>query len=1310
MANAKQCRQFLSVTNSHDKPISITKELLGVDVQHREFIILRWQDGKRSKFHLLHLRTWCPCPQCGHLTGQRIINSSDIDKEWLDIEKVYVKGDTLNIVWNDHHESRFSCKWLLENSYSDWALDHHAHDMATIPLPLDAPVPTTDFARMMDTSDDEGLYEALRQVVENGFTVIRNTPLEPRVVKSLAERIAPISHSFQYGDVFDVVAEPTPVSSEVIDYYLANHIVQYLHGFYQQVNIAYTTLYLKNHVDLAYYESPPGFQLLHALRFDESVTGGESTFVDVFAVADAFRRLYPQHFATLVRVPATFKKHHLTRENATIMEFQRPHIQLNHRDEVIAVHWSPPFEGPLRVAFKDVMPYYDAYRVFHELVEGDKHRYEFRLREGDTVIFNQRRLLHGRKKFTPTSGGVRHLQGTYINIDDALCRYNVLRARFGANDPSAKNRRMANNAFCKCIMTLLRYLCVCAGLGAYLCSSGLLRLNEVFFQSSSLDSLDLNAHFDQQQPKAAYDRLVIVLIDALRADMVLCSTAMRGDEYGQRGRSKGELNVNMPFTSSLVTSGRALGYVAHASVPTVTMPRLKALVTGKAPIFIDILKNFNSAALDSDANLLSLFKASGKRIVFYGDDTWLRLFPKTFIRSDGTSGFYTKDTVEVDVNVTRHLSEELDPKMQSEKSGDWDVLVLHYLGLDHVGHLRGPRSSLMTDKLQEMDQMMKLVVKSVRDQDTHRMEKNSSVRPSLIVLCSDHGMSEVGNHGGATLEESSALLMFMRGDGKPMHASGFFYEQKRSQVDLVPTISSLFGFPIPLYSTGLLLEDVVRASSDVAANHESYYLHALYHNFQQLYALARTKFLAAELSSFDQRFQLPLKRLRDSLLNENGVEGAIDQHFVTKTFEACQILRDKVQQSDGSEYNPMAIFGGLMLLMFSMVVATTMLVNAAKLELKGSPEIGHLYIVLGVGSVLHILSLSSSSLIENEHATVFFMTTSLLVTLGIILIRQNKFSHVVFPIGLLILSLILTRMLRQRNQIINFWRLNELQIDANIPGNEFALDNSVSILSTSPMLSPNILPLSVSVALICGVVLRKGAVRVRTFKPGVRFFHVFVGISSGVLFIVGMLACYRVKELSDQTTMENNSLISWTGWMSINLDSSARVVYICILLLAVLMITTGHNLRTWLVEMVVWLLVGLLQRRSNFPTLSALCLQLKLVETLLDCEQARAFRQNGVFVAGLMLWLSQAAFFALDFGWYVDVCQRLLRSTRVFRESVSNIEDYTQNNCEFTNYKTNSKIGDLYLPNTSLYRLHRCSVFNALPSIHLECLCTKDAL
>lgn len=83
---------------------------------------------------------------------------------------------------------------------------------------------------------------------------------------------------------------------------------------------------------------------MHALRFDKTVQGGESTFVDVFAVAQEFRRLHPEHFQTFCRVPATFKKHHLNRSNPAIMEYQRPHIQLNHREEVHIRRSSPSIE------------------------------------------------------------------------------------------------------------------------------------------------------------------------------------------------------------------------------------------------------------------------------------------------------------------------------------------------------------------------------------------------------------------------------------------------------------------------------------------------------------------------------------------------------------------------------------------------------------------------------------------------------------------------------------------------------------------------------------------------------------------------------------------------------------------------------------------------------------------------------------------------------------------------------------------------------------------------------------------------------
>ena len=57
---------------------------------------------------------------------------------------------------------------------------------------------------------------------------------------------------------------------------------------------------------------------------------------------------------------------------------------------------------------------------------------------------------------------------------------------------------------------------------------------------------------------------------------------------------------------------------------------------------------------------------------------------------------------QVDNNVTRHLDSTL-------KRDDWDVLILHYLGLDHIGHISGPHSSLIGPKLLEMDDVLKKI-------------------------------------------------------------------------------------------------------------------------------------------------------------------------------------------------------------------------------------------------------------------------------------------------------------------------------------------------------------------------------------------------------------------------------------------------------------------------------------------------------------------------------------------------------------------------------------------------------------------------
>lgn len=97
--------------------------------------------------------------------------------------------------------------------------------------------------------------------------------------------------------------------------------------------------------------------------------------------------------------------------------------------------------------------------------------------------------------------------------------------------------------------------------------------------------------------------------------------------------------------SSLIRDGSALPYTAYAAAPTITMPRVKAITTGSIPSFLDLILNFaesdTTSSLATQDTWLAQMKAkdTGKQIM-YGDDTWLKLFPEMFDRSEGTSSFF----------------------------------------------------------------------------------------------------------------------------------------------------------------------------------------------------------------------------------------------------------------------------------------------------------------------------------------------------------------------------------------------------------------------------------------------------------------------------------------------------------------------------------------------------------------------------------------------------------------------------------------------------------------------------------------------
>lgn len=308
-------------------------------------------------------------------------------------------------------------------------------------------IPRFDYSTVLQ--NEKQLYFALQAINNYGLIILTNSSTKENTVIDAATRLAYAPMRTLYGLTWDVAVTPQPI------------------------NIAYAPGPLDFHVDLVYYESPPGLQLLHCRVFDSNVIGGESTFIDGFYAAEVLRKRNPEAFRNLTRLPATFEKIHYNRPEPAHMRTTRPHITVRHSparslttsslsntkddDIVTGIFWAPPFEGPLILHPDDVQAYYSAYGAFANVladIEKDgKMLIQYRSEPGEIVVFNNRRILHGRRNFStpvtlPSSssssrsaeeiGGRRVLQGCYINADDWKSRLSYLNQKYSTGADSGK--------------------------------------------------------------------------------------------------------------------------------------------------------------------------------------------------------------------------------------------------------------------------------------------------------------------------------------------------------------------------------------------------------------------------------------------------------------------------------------------------------------------------------------------------------------------------------------------------------------------------------------------------------------------------------------------------------------------------------------------------------------------------------------------------------------------------------------------------------------------------------------------------------
>lgn len=400
------------------------------------------------------------------VSKQKLFSTGSIDRKVRAIEQPKIievdhgstKESAIEVHWSDGNVSVYNDSFLRKYSCSEKRAQGKTFD-DNIEIWTLAKLEKHEKDLYLDyedyINDDKVLLQALINLNKFGITFVKNIP--PQItenydnpqewfVENIAKRIGYIKETF-YGKTFDVQSKK------------------------DAKNIAYTSSYLGLHMDLLYYESPPGLQFLHSIT--NRVSGGESFFADSFRAARHVLETHPDAYNALLSVPINFHYdnvgEHYFYSRPLIVE-DNDHIDQRYNYPYVReVNYSPPFQAPFeygitsplkkigefenlsqmdlnyhhsakssgaRYIFRD---FHRGLKLFEDFINDKENQYKLKLEEGTCVIFDNRRVLHAREAFNPNepvsaqSKEVeyqRWFKGCYLDKDAYQSKLRVLYRKF----------------------------------------------------------------------------------------------------------------------------------------------------------------------------------------------------------------------------------------------------------------------------------------------------------------------------------------------------------------------------------------------------------------------------------------------------------------------------------------------------------------------------------------------------------------------------------------------------------------------------------------------------------------------------------------------------------------------------------------------------------------------------------------------------------------------------------------------------------------------------------------------------------------
>lgn len=308
---------------------------------------------------------------------QRTVSPTTVAGTGRGSVEVDPSGDTLRVTWPNGPTADFDLAWLDAIGTPRAVCDvvPHAttwcrHDIVERhrPVPYDAAI-----------GSDAGRRQVIELLWRDGLVQLHDVPIDQDATRAVLETIGYVRSTI-FGDLWEFSSDG---------------------GF---DDTASTSLEITPHTDGTYSHDAPGLLGLHCHAYD--ATGGENVFVDGLAVAERLSATSREVLST-VEIPAQY-----IGDGSHLMA-KRPVLR-HDGDRLVQVSYNHHDRAPFVLPESSMSEVYEALFEFDALANDPELQLDVAMRQGDMVIFDNWRLLHGRRAFF----GERVIAGGYVNRED----------------------------------------------------------------------------------------------------------------------------------------------------------------------------------------------------------------------------------------------------------------------------------------------------------------------------------------------------------------------------------------------------------------------------------------------------------------------------------------------------------------------------------------------------------------------------------------------------------------------------------------------------------------------------------------------------------------------------------------------------------------------------------------------------------------------------------------------------------------------------------------------------------------------------